>query len=43
VAPPTLSELIRRLERELGAPVLTAELPDGWRTLPDHLRHRGER
>ncbi len=21
--------------------VLTAELPDGWRTLPDHLRHRG--
>jgi DNA-binding transcriptional LysR family regulator len=23
--------------------VLTAELPDGWRTLPDHLRHRGER
>ena len=23
--------------------VLTRELPDGWRTLPDHLRHRGER
>jgi DNA-binding transcriptional LysR family regulator len=22
---------------------LTAELPDGWRTLPDHLRHREER
>jgi hypothetical protein len=20
---------------------LTAELPDGWRTLPDHLRHSG--
>ena len=20
---------------------LTAELPDGWRTLPGHLRHRG--
>jgi DNA-binding transcriptional LysR family regulator len=23
--------------------VLTAELPDGWRTLPDHLHHREER
>jgi DNA-binding transcriptional LysR family regulator len=22
---------------------LTVELPDGWRTLPDHLRHREER
>jgi DNA-binding transcriptional LysR family regulator len=22
---------------------LTAELPDGWRTLPDHLHHRGDR
>jgi hypothetical protein len=22
---------------------LTAELPDGWRTLPDHLHHREER
>ncbi len=21
---------------------LTAELPDGWRTLPDHLHHREE-
>jgi hypothetical protein len=22
---------------------LTAQLPDGWRTLPDHLHHREER
>ena len=35
IATPTLSELIRRLERELLTPSLAA-----GHTLPDHLHHR---